>query len=236
MGPAPLALSLGAPAGRGTFVVIEGIDGCGSTTQAQRLRTWIESRGGRAFVTHEPTQGPVGMLIRLALQGRLMGASYAVHNAADAAAVTAAAGPLDERTLALLFAADRVDHVQTEVRPQLAAGAHVVSDRYLLSSLAYQGDRLPLDWVRSINAGAPPADLTVYLDVDLDAALARLRASRWSRELTEEAGLLSRVLDRYRSLAASGDPALGPVRVVDGRGSPDEVHAAVVAHVFPLLI
>ncbi len=219
---------------RGRLVIIEGMDGCGSTTQTRRLHRWLGARGIRAFSTHEPTPGPVGAMIRLALQGRLRGADPA---AVWGGATSSSHQPrLDDRTLALLFAADRVDHLESEILPQLATGAWVISDRYVLSSLVYQGDRLPLSWVESLNAAAPSPDLTLYLDVELDVALERLRQTRWMREVTEEEVLLGRVLDRYRRLASSPPVGLGEVVFLDGNRSMDEVEQAIRERVEPLLV
>src|SRR3954447_3687650 len=98
----------------GRFIVLEGIDGAGTTTQLNALRDHFARTGRRAFFTHEPSDGPVGMLIRLALQGRLAGARYALHDPADAA--QPASADFDRTALALLFAADRADHVATRVK------------------------------------------------------------------------------------------------------------------------
>src|SRR5215472_4321878 len=110
-------------AGAGRFVVIEGIDGAGTTTQVGRLvdrlrKSEIDARG-----TREPSDGPVGTLIRQVLAGRVV--------------VPGGRAP-GWATMALLFAADRVDHVEAEIEPALAKGSVIVSDRYDASSLAYQ--------------------------------------------------------------------------------------------------
>ena len=110
---------------RGRFIVLEGIDGSGTTTQLERAVACVAGLGHRATATREPSDGPVGHLLREALLGRL--------HMPDGE-------KLDGRTMALLFAADRIDHLQREIEPQLAAGTSVLSDRYLLSSLAYQAD------------------------------------------------------------------------------------------------
>src|SRR5262249_6124956 len=107
-----------APAPGGRFIVLEGIDGAGTTTQRERLAAWLRSLGRSVHPTAEPPSGPSRSLIRTVLNP--------------------ASGPFDKHAMALLFAADRRDHLHREVEPQLAAGAIVLSDRYLLSSLAYQ--------------------------------------------------------------------------------------------------
>ncbi|MGZ6028562.1 MAG: dTMP kinase [Myxococcaceae bacterium] len=133
-------------AGRGRVIVLEGIDGSGTTTQTARLVASLRAAGHVVLGTREPSEGPMGLLLRQALTRRLVGIS--------------------DRVLALLFAADRLDHLASLVEPALAEGKVVVSDRYVLSSLAYQGMRLPLAWVEALNAAARPADLTLYLDVE----------------------------------------------------------------------
>src|SRR5450755_2888527 len=108
---------------KGRLVVLEGIDGAGTTTQAARLAARIKQAGTKARTTKEPSDGPVGTLIRHVLTGRIVGAKGLAPGWA---------------TMALLFAADRMDHVETEIEPFLAEGGVIVSDRYDASSLAYQ--------------------------------------------------------------------------------------------------
>ena len=111
----------GIEGGGGVFVVLEGIDGAGTTTQAQRWAAHLRAQRRLVHVTHEPSGGPVGAQIRLVLTQRI---SLPVTRRAE--------------VMALLFAADRLDHVSSEVEPHLRDGYVVISDRYDLSSLAYQ--------------------------------------------------------------------------------------------------
>src|SRR5690242_1367991 len=111
------------------FIVLEGIDGSGTTTQAARLAQTLQARGARVHATREPSTGPVGRLLRQALTGTLVADERPVQ--------------LDFCTLALLFAADRMDHVRREIEPALARGEVVISDRYDLSSLIYQSETSP---------------------------------------------------------------------------------------------
>src|SRR5437667_268896 len=110
----------------GRFIVLEGIDGAGTTTQADAIAAALRKKGRQVFVTREPSDLAIGKQIRAALVGK-------------------AAFPSD--ALALLFAADRLDHLEREVQPALRAGTDVICDRYVLSSMAYQGSMLPADWV-----------------------------------------------------------------------------------------
>jgi dTMP kinase len=173
---------------RGRFVVVEGLDGAGTTTQARLLGERLRAAGRAVHVTAEPSGGPVGALVRQVLQQRITGGP---------------GGGFDPHALALLFAADRLDHVAAEVAPRLAAGCDVVSDRYTLSSLAYQGLTTgDLAWVEAINRRAPAPDLIVFLRVRPGLALGRRRAAGTPPELYEVDAFQRRVARAYeRSLA-----------------------------------
>ena len=202
-----------APASRGTFIVLEGIDGAGTTTQLNALREHFARTGRKAFFTHEPSDGPVGMLIRLALQGRLAGGRFALHDPADAA--QPASADFDRTALALLFAADRADHVATQVKPNLDAGRIVVCDRYLLSTLAYQGQSCDTGWLLEINRPAVTGE--------------RMRASRWKKDMFEtqdEQGAIRAAYLRYIEL---GVDKVGEVRVIDSSRAADVVSAELIA-------
>ena len=162
----------GARAGR--FLVLEGIDGAGTTTQAQALAAELRREGRGVHVTREPSEGAIGTLIRRALIGQ--------HDFAPGA-------------MALLFAADRVDHLSSEIEPALARGEVVLCDRYLLSSLAYQGAQLPIEWVETLNALAVPPDLTLFLEVGA-ATAANRRAGRGGAAELYDADELQRKIAR----------------------------------------
>jgi dTMP kinase len=201
-------------AGPGRFVVLEGIDGSGTTTQAARLAASLRALGHAVVSTREPSDGPIGVLIRQALTRRLVG--------------------LSDRVLALLFAADRLDHLASVVEPALAEGKVVVSDRYVLSSLAYQGMRLPLAWVEALNAAARPADLTLFLEVDPRTA-ARRRHGRGGTEELFDADEVQRAVARaYGRVARKHARAQRVVRV-DGRGAADEVAGEILRRVRAVL-
>lgn len=198
---------------RGRFIVLEGIDGSGTTTQARRLVEALEARGEPTLLTCEPTSGPVGALLRQALQKKLL--------ADDGAA----ARRLDWTTLALLFAADRLDHLHQVVVPALEAGRTVVSDRYVLSSLAYQSVTSPegpesLPWIRELNRHAPPPDLTLVLDVD-EAVAAERRALRGGPPELFEVREIQRKLADFYARAGEVVPTWPLVHVPDG--TPDQV-------------
>ena len=207
---------------RGRLIVFEGIDGAGTTTQSALLHETLEASFGRCLLTREPSDGPVGMLIRQVLRGRLRGG--------DGSGGTS---PFDARSLALLFAADRLDHLYGEVVPALKAGVHVISDRYLLSSLAYQSLDMELAWIREINRLAARPDLTILLDVPAREALQRLQISRAGSELFEKPEALERVAETYRSLASHGGGR--SVVTINGVGTVDAVRRAVWKAVQPNL-
>ena len=199
------------------FVVLEGIDGSGTTTQLPRLVAHLAARGRRAVATREPSAGPVGVLLRQILSGQ--------HRGSDGA-------PVDGRAMALLFAADRRDHLAREIEPALAGGADVVSDRYLLSSLAYQAEEAERDWVAGLARDVRRADLTLLLDVPVAVAAERRRAAGRAVERYDADPVQERVAANYRRLAAA-DPA--GVVVVDGARAMDDVTSAVTGAVDALL-
>jgi dTMP kinase len=199
------------------FVVLEGIDGSGTTTQLPRLLAHLVARGRRAVATCEPSGGPVGLLLRQILAGQ--------HRALDGAA-------FDGRAMALLFAADRRDHLAREIEPALASGADVVSDRYLMSSLAYQAEEAERDWVAGLARDVRRPDLTLLLDVSVAVAAGRRRAAGRAVERYDADPVQERVASHYRRLAAA-DPA--GVVVVDGARPIDGVTAALAGAVDALL-
>src|SRR5262245_46069540 len=198
------------------FLVLEGIDGSGTTTQVPRLKAHLEARGRRVLTTREPSDGPVGRLLREILLGqhRLPGGV-----------------PADGLAMALLFAADRRDHLRREIEPALAAGMDVVSDRYLLSSLAYQAEEAERGWVAGLARDLRAPDLTILLDVSVEVAAARRRAAGRVVERYDADAVQARVAENYRRLAAAQPDTV----VIDGGQSIDEVTAAVTAAVDAVL-
>lgn len=191
----------------GVLIVIEGIDGAGTTTQARRLVSALEADGIPAHLTREPSDGPVGRLLREMLAGE--------H------------APVGATTLGLLFAADRADHIQREVEPALEAGKVVVSDRWYHSSLAYQGTDEARGWIRELNRRARVPDLTLLIEIDPEvAARRRARAGR-SEELFDQIETQRRVAAGYRAVA---EELAGVERIerVDGDRPEEEVAREVL--------
>jgi len=168
----------------GLLIAVEGIDGAGTTSQAVALADYLRARGWDIHLTAEPSPGPVGRMIRGAL---------------------AKEESFTSDTLALLFAADRLDHLDREIQPALARGATVLTDRYLLSSLAYQTLGTSLEWVREINARARPADLTVFLRVSVETALGRRQGRGGAEELFDPTELQRQIAAAYDTHSQSAE-------------------------------
>src|SRR5207245_4579638 len=158
----------------------EGIDGSGITTQADMLKRWFVKHGRMVFLTKEPTNGPAGAVIQLVLSKRLLAAKNRMSSSRDKTE------GLHPATIALLFAADRIDHLTGDVQPMLEKGVTVITDRYWLSSFAYQSVDLDLEWVRSINSKAIRPDLSIYFDIPIEPAQMRRDQARWHQELFED--------------------------------------------------
>jgi len=201
---------------RPLFIVLEGIDGSGTTTQLLRLTQRLRGRGRDVLPTREPSDGPVGRLLRAILLGE--------H------------GLVDDRAMALLFAADRRDHLAREIDPALTAGMDVVSDRYVLSSLAYQSLEADRAWVEILAEKIRKPDLTLVLDVPVAVAAERRRHAGRPTERYDADGILDRVAANYRSLASEMGSRFGPVVVLDGSGPIDEVDRAIDLEIDRLII
>ncbi len=201
----------------GRFIVLEGLDGAGTTTQARILGDALRRAGRRVHVTAEPSSGPAGALVRHILTRRV-------------------AGPdgtgFDPAALALLFAADRLDHVASEIAPRIRDGYHVVSDRFTLSSLAYQGLTTgDMAWVDGINGRAAVPDLTVFLRVRAPVAFRRRQAVTADREIFEVSAFQRRVAAGYDRAMAHLRAAGQRIVEVDGEAPVEAVAAAVLAEV-----
>ena len=203
----------------GFFIVVEGIDGCGSTTHSKRLAKLLRGEGREVRLTCEPTTGPIGALIRHVLQKRLF--------------VPDAEGPraFAWSTMALLFAADRLDHLDSTVIPVLRDGGVVVSDRYDLSSLAYQSATAPdadraIPWIRELNAYAVRPDLTILLEVPVEVAEERRGGRGGLEEIFEARDVQRRVAEMY-ARAEELVPGDRLVRV-SGLGTIEEVGARIL--------
>lgn len=203
----------------GRFVVLEGPEGSGKTTQLTRLAARLAAEGLDAVVTREPGGTPAGERIRRVV-------------------LDPDGGPLEPATEALLFAAARAELARRVIRPALEAGRLVLSDRFTASTLAYQGygRGVPLPALEAVNAlaaaGCTP-DLVLLLDLPAEAGLSRRRGAGGVDRIDAEAlDFHLRVAAGYRALAAA-DPARW--RVIDAAAGPDDVAASLWAALRPLL-
>lgn len=203
----------------GIWITLEGGDGSGKSTQAALLAEWLEGRGRTALRTREPGGSEVGVLIR----------DIVLHHRGDIA----------PRAEALLYAADRAHHVATVVRPALERGDVVIQDRYLDSSVAYQGAGRVLDpdEVRNLSLWAAEdalPDVTVLLDIDPSDARRRLDAADkpFDRLEAEREEFHARVREAYLQLAHA-EP--GRFLVVDATADPDDIAALIRARISVLL-
>jgi dTMP kinase len=189
------------------FVVLEGLDGAGTTTQMRLLCDRLAREDRAHEGTYEPTDGPIGRLIRQVLARKL-----------DAL-------PL---TVAMLFAADRNQHVNGSdgIVERTARGELVVSDRYLFSSLAYQSIECGLRRVLELNEGFPLPELLVFLDTPVAVSQARLDR-RTSRELYDESGFQARVREGYFQAIEHFEGSGMRVVVLDGDRAPEEIHETI---------
>jgi dTMP kinase len=193
---------------RGRLVVFEGLDGCGKSTQIARLAESLQKAGHDPLVTCEPTHGEYGRRIRDMAHG--------------------GAPPVAPEEELRWFVEDRREHVAETVAPALAAGRHVLSDRYFLSTVAYQGAR-GLDAARILaqsEAEFPIPDLALLLELDVETALARVRARGARVEGAFEAH--DRLVRVARIFASIDRPYL--IRI-DARGSPEAVESAIADQV-----
>ncbi len=162
---------------KGVFICIEGLDGSGKSTQAKLLTKKLCKAGYNAVFTAEPSQGKIGKFIRKRLFEK------------ERMPTTAEA---------LLFAADRIEHIQNTVAPALKEGKIVISDRYVFSSLAYQGSAgLDLDWIEAINKNAQKPDLSIFIDVAPEIVLERLKRKKSVMENLQTQRKVQAIYQKY---------------------------------------
>lgn len=188
----------------GTFIVIEGIDGTGKSTQVRRLGEWFEKQGREVVLSREPTDGPWGKKLR----------------------ESAATGRLSPQDELQYFLNDRQQHVEDLIRPSLAAGKVVILDRYYFSTMAYQGARGfdPQEIRRMNEEFAPVPDQLLILDLDVDSAHQRIGHRGDSTNEFEKKESLQKCREIFLSLG--NEPF---ARVIDSTGSLDEVAAKILS-------
>lgn len=167
---------------KGKFIAFEGIDGSGKSTQIALLADRLKQSGIRCYPTMEPTDSPIGSLIHQVMTGRMK---------------------MDNRVIAALFAADRLDHLLNDIDGilhKINEGITVLTDRYYFSSYAYHSVDMPMEWVIKANEQSSeilrPA-VTVFIDVDPNTALERIAKNRFRQELYEKKSRLVKVRENY---------------------------------------
>lgn len=164
---------------KGIFIVFEGLDGAGTTTQMKILGDIFSSKGKKVFLTHEPTDNPIGKVVRACLQKKF---------------TTTAS------SLALLYSSDRDDHLYNPeygIEKKLSEGFVVISDRYFYSSLAYQAVECPYDFIENINSRFRDADIIIFIDTPVDECMERIEKRGEEKELFEKKEYLMKVRENY---------------------------------------
>lgn len=192
---------------KGKFIAFEGIDGSGKSTQVRLLADRLRNKGIDCYTTMEPTDSPIGSLIHQIMTGRIR---------------------TDNRAIAALFVADRIDHLQNDINgiaARIAAGTTVITDRYYFSSYAYHSVDMPMDWV--IQANEPcrmilRPEVTIFIDIDPDTALERIARNRTHIELFEKKSRLIKVRENYLT-AFEKLKDIEKVVIVDGNRPPEAI-------------
>jgi dTMP kinase len=167
------------------FIAFEGIDGSGKSTQVKLLTQKLEAEGHKVYATFEPTDSPIGTMIRDIFSRRM---------------------EADHKTIAGLFVADRLHHLLNRsngILKMMDEGYTVITDRYYLSSYAYHGTHIPLDWViqsNSLSADLLRPDLNVYIDISPEVSMKRLNSNRASLEIFETLENLKAVSSKYEEV------------------------------------
>lgn len=204
---------------QGRFIVFEGIDGSGKSTQIQNISRLLVERGVKAYTTFEPTDGPVGKLIRQMLTGKVK---------------------VDQRTIASLFAADRTDHLTHEIdgiKEKVDQGEVVLCDRYYFSSYAYHAQHVDLEWViqaNALNAEILRPDITVFIDVDPETCFERIEKSRTGLEMYEKIDIMKKVRQNYfQAFDRLKDEE--NVVVIDGNFLPEKVEKSILDAIIQII-
>ena len=197
---------------KGRFIVFEGIDGSGKTTQARLLAEHLEKKGRNAVLTAEPTTLPTGRALREALGGKIA---------------------RTECQMAVMFVDDRIAHNvhPTEgISALLNAGVDVICDRYYYSTLAYQGQSTDYAWVKSMNLDCPEIqkpDLCIYIDLLPVQSLERISKGRDSVEIYENLDTLTKVREQFLSVI-SDLSSTDNIRIIDGYRTVEAIFADIL--------
>jgi len=186
---------------RGKFIILEGLDGSGKTTQIKRLGAHFSEIGNDFLITREPTNSTLGRLARQVLLGEI---------------------PMPTEAFALLFAADRVEHLITEIRPALEAGRHVICDRFVYSNMAFQGAALSFETIAAYNNLAiSEPDLCIFIDTQPQECTRRIAAARQTKEIYDGYENAVNIRNRYLQIFEQYPV---PVSIVDGNLQEDDIY------------
>jgi len=188
---------------KGLFIVFEGLDGAGTSSQTQILYERLLAEGKEVVKTKEPTDGTIGQFIKAILKKEYKSSPLALQ---------------------LLFCADRAEHLETEILPALNKNKIVISDRYFQSTLAYGGLNLPLTLLKNLNRCFRKPDLSIFIDVSATTCLQRIKTSRTKLEIFEEKKKLSLIAENYKKIL--NDPYFG-MKTIDGEKSLTAVADAI---------
>jgi len=188
---------------KGKFIVFEGIDGAGLTTQAELLEKHLKNKKYEVVLTKEPTNNLIGGIIRAALRKEWI---------------------TSNRTLQLLFSADRAHHLEKDIIPALENGKIVISDRYFISTIAYGMIELEKNWLKAINSKFLLPDIIFIIDVPVEVSIERIKASRFGFELFEERKKLEKIRNNFLELSKEYKNCF----VINGNRSIEEVHKEIV--------
>ncbi len=202
------------------FIVFEGIDSSGKTTQAELLKKYFLTIKEQAVISPEPSNGIIGNLIRQALKKRI------VFNKDQ---------DLFDQQMAYLFAADRHDHLYNDVDgvfKLIQDNYHVISTRYYFSSLAYNCESIEqYNFIKKLNDRFPNPDLTIYLDIPIEVSLSRLQ-ERSLQEIYETKTKLTKVREQYQQIFTEYD---GNALTIDGTQEQQQIHRQIVNRVQAIL-
>jgi dTMP kinase len=201
------------------FIALEGIDGSGKSTQVQLLAKALEEAGHKVYATFEPTDSPIGKMIRDIFSGRMQA---------------------DDKVIAALFVADRLDHLlnkETGLLKKMEEGYTVITDRYYFSSYAYHAVHMPLQWVidaNALSAAMLRPDINIYIDIAPEESMARITRNRTTIELYETTENLRSVRTQYMAAFGLLKDA-EEVFITDGHRPPGRVAADIKEKVLGML-
>ena len=204
---------------KGKFIVFEGIDGSGKTTQIQLLKDALQLKGILIYNTCEPSERPIGKLIRKVLKKEIK---------------------TTNDVLAALYLSDRLDHLQNDedgIVIKLNAGITVISDRYYMSSMAYNSLKSPMSWVYDLNKKAMDIyrpDITIYLKLEVSKSLHRINSGRETTELFEKEDVLTQVSNNYDQAIELLHPH-EKIVIINADQDPELIHAEIIEAISSIL-